>query len=65
MTSATDHVCAKCGKQLDPVNWWTASVTDRYGGRSFKLCKPCAVEVSFAIQLIISVDGYVEGVEMR
>ena len=65
MTSATEHVCAKCGKQLDSVNWWTASVTDRYGRRSYKLCKPCAMEVSFAMQAVISMDGCVGGVMMR
>lgn len=63
--NATDHVCAKCGKQLDSVNWWMASVTDRYGGRAYKLCKPCAVEVNFAMQTTISGKGYVGGVMMR
>lgn len=54
MTSATEHVCAKCGKQLDPVNWWTAGVYDRFGGRKYKLCKLCAMEVSFAMQAVIA-----------
>lgn len=61
----TEHVCAKCGKQLDPVNWWTASVIDRYGGQSFKLCKPCAESVSFAMQSAISMGDEVGGVTMR
>ena len=52
-----DHVCAKCGKALDPVNWWTAGVTDRFGGQTFKLCNLCAMAVSFGVQAMVKGDG--------
>ena len=58
--NATEHVCAKCGNQLNPINWWTASVTDRYGGQTFKLCKPCAMSVSSAMQAAVVGSGTCE-----
>jgi len=64
-SNATEHVCAKCGNPLNPVNWWTASVVDRHGGQTFKLCKPCAMSVSFAMQAVVSMDGEVGGVVMK
>ena len=54
-----DHVCDKCGKQLDPVNWWTASVGDRYGGRSYKLCGECAELADSTLQAMMSGEGRV------
>ena len=45
-----NHVCDRCGKPLDPVNWWTAGVTDRYGGSKWKLCGDCAAYVEDAIR---------------
>ena len=61
----SNHVCAKCGKPLNPMNWWTAGVTDRFGGQTFKLCEPCAMSVSFAVQSVIAMDGEVGGVVMK
>lgn len=65
MTSATEHVCARCGKQLNPVNWWTAGVYDRFGGDKYKLCDECAEQVKFAMQAVIEMKGDVGGVMMR
>lgn len=62
MTSATDYTCAKCGKQLNPVNWWTAGVYDRFGGEKYKLCDECAWQVKFAMQAVIKMKGNVGGV---
>jgi len=53
MTSATEHTCAKCGKRLNPVNWWTAGVYDRFDGEKYKLCDECAEQVKFAMQAVI------------
>ena len=61
----SSHVCAKCGKQLDPVSWWTAGVYDRYTGEKFKLCTECAHDVRFAMQAVIESKGRVGGVVMR
>ena len=49
----SEHVCERCGKPLDPVNWWTLSLRDRYGGNDYKLCKLCAMELLFPIQRMI------------
>lgn len=49
MTSMTNHICAKCGKQLNPANWWTAGVYDRFGGEKHKLCNECAEQVSIVL----------------
>lgn len=57
MTSATEHVCARCGKQLGLVNWWTAGVFDRYGGDKHKLCGECAEQVKFAMDAVIEMKG--------
>lgn len=65
MTSATDYTCAKCGKQLNPVNWWTAGVYDRFGGEKYKLCDECAHQVKFAMKAVIEMSGEVEGVISR
>lgn len=60
----TDHTCAKCGKQLNPVNWWTAGVYDRYVGEMYKLCNECAEQVKFVMQTVIETDGDVEAVNL-
>ena len=65
MTKPTEHVCAKCGKQLNPVNWWTAGVYDRFGGEKYKLCDECAEQVKFAMQAVIEMKGNVGGVMMK
>lgn len=65
MTNATDYTCAKCGKQLNPVNWWIAGVYDRFGGEKHKLCDECAEQVRFAMQAVIEMKGHVGGVMMR
>lgn len=65
MTSSTDYTCAKCGKPLNPVNWWTAGVYDRFGGEKHKLCDECAEQARFAMQAVIEMKGHVGGVMMR
>lgn len=60
-----EHVCAKCGESLNPVNWWTVEVRDRYSGTRKKLCRECAKQVAFAIKAVIKLDGEVGGVIMR
>ena len=45
-----NHVCDRCGKPLDRVNWWTASIHDRFGAIKWKLCVACAVIVEEAIR---------------
>lgn len=54
-----DHACDKCGKPLNPVNWWTARVGDRYGGRFYKLCDECAELVDFTLRSMIGGEGHV------
>lgn len=45
-----NHVCDRCGKTLNPVNWFTVGVTDRYGGSKWKLCGDCAAYVEDAVR---------------
>lgn len=54
-----DHVCDKCGKPLDPVNWQTARVGDRYEGRAYKLCGVCAELVDSTLRTMMGSDGHV------
>ena len=54
-----DHVCDKCGKPLDPVNWRTARVGDRYEGRAYKLCGVCAELVDSTLRTMMGCDGHV------
>lgn len=60
-----NHTCDKCGKPLDPVNWWTASVGDRFGGRSYKLCGECAELVDSTLLAMIGGEGHVRKVMER
>ena len=45
-----NHVCERCGKPLNEVNWWTASIGDRYDASKWKLCGDCATYVEEAIR---------------
>ena len=56
MTSAKPHVCAKCGKPLNPVNWRTAGVTDRFGGQTFKLCDTCGEAIGIILEWVVLKD---------
>ena len=49
-----NHVCDRCGKLLNPVNWWIASVGDRYGKDKWKLCVDCATVVEEAMRKIVA-----------
>lgn len=54
-----DHTCDKCGKPLNQVNWWTASVGDRYGGRFYKLCGECAELADSTLLAMMGGEGRV------
>lgn len=56
MTNTKHHVCAKCGEPLNPVNWWTAGVTDRFGGQTFKLCDTCGKAIGIILEWAVLKD---------
>jgi len=54
-----DHTCDKCGKPLDPVNWQTARVGDRYEERVYKLCGVCAELADSTLLTMMGCEGRV------
>lgn len=54
-----DHTCSRCGKPLNPVNWFSASIGDRFESRTYKLCDECAALVDSTMRFMMGCDGYV------
>ena len=49
--------CDRCGKERPTTgDWWSASVVNVKNGEGhrFDLCKPCAIDVSYAMQAMMS-----------
>lgn len=61
----TDHTCDKCGKPLNPVNWETVRVGDRFEGRTYKLCSECAELVDSTLRKVMGCDGHVKKQQIR
>ena len=59
-----DHTCDKCGKPLDPINWQTARVGDRYEERTYKLCSECAALACSTLRAMMG-EGRVRKAVMR
>ena len=45
-----DHICNKCGEPLDPANWWTVRIGDRFVSSTYKLCDGCAALADYTMR---------------
>lgn len=55
-----DHTCDKCGKPLNPVNWQTVRVGDRFEARIYNLCGACAELADSTLRETMGCDGHVK-----
>ena len=54
-----EHICNKCGEPLNPVNWWTVRIGDRFMSSTYKLCDKCAELVDDTMRSMIG-KGHVK-----